>query len=68
MALEIMSTAPEPLPTRSLYEKLIENGAVILGQKPVGNLGAKLSQSTELENISGLGWRKKCEARNPDLS
>lgn len=45
--------------TRDIYEWLREQGITVRGRNPVGNLGAKLSQMPEFENIKGLGWRMR---------
>lgn len=46
----------QPRSTRDLYDLLTDQGAIVNGRNPVGNLGAKLSQSPELRNVIGKGW------------
>jgi hypothetical protein len=68
MVFQILESEKRALTTSALHDKLVERGAIIGGQNPVGNLGAKLSYAEGLMNIKGTGWWFTPEMQNSLLN
>lgn len=56
MVRKLLRKEGQHVPTATLYQLLVGEGAVIGGKNPIGNLGAKLNNSPDLENVKGKGW------------
>ena len=56
LARKALRRENRPLTTAELFGILAEQGAVVGGKNPIGNLGAKLNYAGDLKNTKGLGW------------
>jgi hypothetical protein len=68
LARDALNKERRPLTTAELHRILTEQGAVIGGKNPVGNLGAKLSSAPFLKNTKGVGWWFKEDATHSQVS
>ena len=60
IATEILMSQTSPVPTKKLFQlisgKLREQGMCVGGKRPEANMGAHLSHSERIENLTGFGW------------
>jgi hypothetical protein len=65
-AIQIITKAGRPVPTRDLLVGLDELGIRIGGKEPLSTLSARLSRATGLENVRPYGWQLRSQAASID--